>query len=143
MLQEIVRNWEGYNTTVHVRRSSTNHNWKMLKTWQEAKNSWAAQIELEWAPISKVLQFHSVQLQPYHSTHSNTHQTFFYPENILSLSSYPLSKYSPLCYFIGTDFTFWWQVNLTKENQCTTAPKAWKEHKTGKRCFFWKHIYFG
>ena len=55
--QEIVRNWEGYYTTVHVRRSSTNHNW-------ETKKSWAPQFELEWAPVSKLLQFHSFQRQP-------------------------------------------------------------------------------
>ena len=82
-----------------------------------------------WAPISEVLLFphlptSNLPLRPELTT------TFAFLSAKISIRS----KYSLSCYFT-TGSTFWWQVNFTKENQCATALKAGKEHKTGKYIF--------
>ena len=105
--QEIVRNWEGYYTTVHVRRSCTNNIW-------ETKKSGAAQFKLKWAPISKLLQFHSFQVleqptPPHQYKHSSSEENIF------------RSKYSLSCYFT-TDSTFWWQVNFKEGEPMHSRP---------------------
>ena len=142
MLQEIVWNREGHDTIVYVSiiESFTNYtNGEVEQTWPSSQPKgiiiyWASQFDFE-------LQFLKFSCSPTfrllacHSGQSSQQPLLSYPPwfPLLLLVSIR-SKYSLSCYFT-TGSTFWWQVNFTKENQCATALKAGKEHKTGKDIF--------
>ena len=67
--QEIVRNWEGYYTTVHVRRSSTNHNW-------ETKN--LELLNLSWNEL-QFLNFSSFTPSNCSQPHQCKHSGKYFP----------------------------------------------------------------
>ena len=126
--QEIVRHWEGHDTTVHVRRSPTNCIHHVGDFWPK-QISRDPPFELEWAPISKVLRFPPFQLKPDHPTAINTHPpkySFLWNISLKYQQYFPLHpKYSLSCYF-STDSTFWWQVNFTKGESMHCRPQSMK-----------------
>ena len=155
MLQEIVRNWEGYYTTVHVRRSSTNCTLVIIgiPSFLENKNLELLKLrsnELQFLKFSSFTPYNSNPTTPHTSIHQtsrckysstqeiySSHQIFF-TQKIFLTKYFCIQKiFPPLKVFPVVLFHHRFHILVTSQFQrrgtnAQPPPKTWEKNITLK-----------